>query len=183
MNHGLACGRCSRLVSTMRGPCVTCGRDPDAVRCDVERRVEQLLQVRAVLLASTDIYASYELSFVENELRGCGVDLHDRQPVPAARGARKTTGDSAAVGYSAISRTAPSLGELERLPPHPGGVLRDESARLLRSRRFSPVFGFGLDGRRRRPLRGVTALTTSVSAECGSGGSPPAVWRARDAIV
>jgi hypothetical protein len=66
-----------------------CGREADGVRRDVERRVESLLRLRAALLASTHIYASYELSLVEQELRGYGIDLHDLPPVPADCGAQK----------------------------------------------------------------------------------------------
>lgn len=106
MSHGVACGRCARLVSTMRGPCLTCGRDPDAVRRDVERRVEPLLGLHAALLASTHIYASYELSLVEQELRGYGIELHDVPAVPPEALVRTGGVDSAAVGDSAVSSTA-----------------------------------------------------------------------------
>jgi hypothetical protein len=66
-----------------------CGREADGVRRDVERRVEPLLRLRAALLASTHIYASYERSLVEQELRGYGIDLHELPPVPPDGGARK----------------------------------------------------------------------------------------------
>ena len=107
MNADLACGSCSRRVSEMRGACLICGRDPDGVRHDVEHRVEPLLRLRAALLASTHIYASYELSFVEQELRGYGLSTSTttrpflQRPVRERRGA-----DSAAVGDSAVSSTA-----------------------------------------------------------------------------
>ena len=73
----------------MRGTCEMCGRDSDGIRRDVERRVEPLLQLRAALLASTHIYASYELSLVEQEIRGFGVDLDDHSPTPTNARARK----------------------------------------------------------------------------------------------
>jgi hypothetical protein len=66
-----------------------CGRDPDGVRLDVERRIEPLLRLHAALLSSTHIYADYERSLVEQELRGYGIDLHDLTPVPTDGGARK----------------------------------------------------------------------------------------------
>ena len=73
----------------MRGACEMCGRDSDGVRRDVERRLEPLLALRATLLASTHIYASYERSLVEQELRGYGIDLDDLPPVPPEAGAPK----------------------------------------------------------------------------------------------
>jgi hypothetical protein len=51
-------------------------------------------------------------------------------------------GDSAAVGDSAVSSTAPFLGELERLPPTPGGCCADESDRDPAESRVSPRFSF-----------------------------------------
>jgi hypothetical protein len=51
-----------------------CGRDSDGIRRDVERRIEPLRRLHAALLASTHIYADYERSLVENELRGYGID-------------------------------------------------------------------------------------------------------------
>jgi hypothetical protein len=89
MTQGVACGRCARLVSEMRGACLMCGRDADGVRRDVERRVEPLLRLRAALLASTHIYASYERSLVEQELRGYGLDLDNHPPVRPGAGARE----------------------------------------------------------------------------------------------
>ena len=89
MNAGYACGSCSRRVSEMRGACLMCGREPDEVRRDVEQRIEPLLRLHAALLASTHIYADYERSLVEQELRGYGIDLHDLTPVPTDGGARK----------------------------------------------------------------------------------------------
>jgi hypothetical protein len=80
-----------------------CGRDSDGVRADVERRVEPLLRLRAALLASTHIYADYERSLVEQELRGYGIDPCDPPPLPLREG---EGGDSAAVGDSAVSSTA-----------------------------------------------------------------------------
>ena len=73
----------------MRGACLMCGREADGVRRDVERRVEQLLRLRTALLASTHIYANYELSLVEQELRGYGLDLDDHPPFPPEAGAPK----------------------------------------------------------------------------------------------
>jgi hypothetical protein len=82
VNADLACGSCSRRVSEMRGTCEMCGRDSDGIRHDVERRVEPLLRLRGDLLASTHIYASYELSLVEQELRGYGIDPSDPPVAP-----------------------------------------------------------------------------------------------------
>jgi len=82
MNNGLACGSCSRRVSEIRAACLMCGRDSEGVRRDVEQRIEPLLQLHAALLASTHIYASYERSLVENELRGFGTDPCDPPAAP-----------------------------------------------------------------------------------------------------
>ena len=49
----------------------------------------QLLLLRAALLASPHIYASYDRSLVEQELRGYGIDLEDPPPAPPEAGARK----------------------------------------------------------------------------------------------
>ena len=65
-----------------------CGREPDGVRQDVEQRIEPLLRLHAALLASTHIYADYERSLVEQELRAYGVDLDALRPVTAKAGAR-----------------------------------------------------------------------------------------------
>ena len=89
MNADLACGSCARRLSEMRGACLMCGRDPDGVRLDVEHRIEPLLRLRAALLASTHIYADYERTRVEQELRGYGIDLDDLPSVPPDDGARK----------------------------------------------------------------------------------------------
>jgi hypothetical protein len=85
VNADLACGSCARRLSEMRGACLMCGRDSDGVRRDVERRVEPLLQLHAALLASTHIYASYERSLVEQELRGYGIDPCDPPAAPVGR--------------------------------------------------------------------------------------------------
>jgi hypothetical protein len=66
----------------MRGACLMCGREPDGVRLDVEHRIEPLLRLRAALLASTHIYADYERTLVEQELRGYGIDLDDSSLFP-----------------------------------------------------------------------------------------------------
>jgi hypothetical protein len=58
----------------MHEACLLCGREPDAVRCDVEQRVESLLSLHVSLVASTHIYAQYERSLVEQELRSYGID-------------------------------------------------------------------------------------------------------------
>jgi hypothetical protein len=143
VNAALACGSCARHVSEMRGTCEMCGRDSDGIRRDVERRVEPLLRLRAGLRASTHIYASYELSLVEQELRGFGVDLDDHSLLPQTpvRGRRGV--DSAAVGDSAVSSTALFLGELERLPPTPGGVPRTNRNRDPAAVAISPPFSSG----------------------------------------
>lgn len=77
MNADLACGSCSRPLSEMQGACLMCGREADAVRRDVEQRIEPLLRLHAALLASTHIYAGYEGWLVEQELRGYGIDPCD----------------------------------------------------------------------------------------------------------
>jgi len=77
VNADLACGSCAGRLSEMRGTCLMCGREPDGVRLDVEHRIELLLRLRAALLTSAHIYASYELSLVEQELRGYGIDPCD----------------------------------------------------------------------------------------------------------
>jgi hypothetical protein len=59
--------------------------------------------------------------------------LLPQTPVRGRRGV-----DSAAVGDSAVSSTAPFLGELERLPPTPGVLRRRIGPRPRRSRHFSP---------------------------------------------
>ena len=82
MTADLACGSCARRLSEMRGTCLMCGQDPDGVRSDVERRVEPLLRLHAALLESTHIYADYERTLVEQELRGYGIDLDDLPSVP-----------------------------------------------------------------------------------------------------
>ena len=139
MNADLACGSCAGRLSEMRGTCLMCGREPDGVRLDVEHRIELLLRLRAALLTSAHIYASYELSLVEQELRGYGIDPCDPPPLPLREG---EGGDSAAVGDSAVSSTAPALlGELERLP-NPGGgcVLRtNRNATPAAVAHFSPL--------------------------------------------
>jgi hypothetical protein len=104
VNADLACGSCAGRLSEMRGTCLMCGREPDGVRLDVEHRIELLLRLRAALLTSAHIYASYELSLVEQELRGYGIDPCDPPPLPLREG---EGGDSAAVGDSAVSSTAP----------------------------------------------------------------------------
>jgi hypothetical protein len=73
----------------MRDACLMCGRDPDGVRLDVEHRIETLLRLHAALLASTHIYADYERTRVEQELRGYGLDLDDLPSVPADGGVRE----------------------------------------------------------------------------------------------
>jgi hypothetical protein len=70
----LACGSCSRRVSEMRGACLMCSREPEAVRLDVEQRVERLLRIHDALVNSTHIYAAYDRSFVEQELRTYGIE-------------------------------------------------------------------------------------------------------------
>jgi hypothetical protein len=53
---------------------------------------------------------------------------------------------SAAVGDSAVSSTAPTLGELERLPPNKGGVPRDEPDRdPAEVAHFSPLKTVGAE--------------------------------------
>jgi hypothetical protein len=66
-----------------------CGQEPDGVRLDVEHRIEPLLRLHASLLASTHIYADYERTLVEQELRGYGIDLDDLSSVPADGGVRE----------------------------------------------------------------------------------------------
>jgi hypothetical protein len=73
----------------MRGPCLTCGRDAEGVRRDVEQRIEPLLRLHAALIASTHIYAEYERSLFENELRGYGIDPSDPPAAPRAATRRR----------------------------------------------------------------------------------------------
>jgi hypothetical protein len=89
VNADFACGSCSRRLSEMRGACLMCGRDSDGVRLDAERRIEPLLRLRAALLASTHIYADYERSLVEQELRGYGIDPCDPPATPVTRRRRR----------------------------------------------------------------------------------------------
>jgi hypothetical protein len=90
VNADLACGSCARRVSEMRGACLMCGQEADGVRRDVEQRIGPLLRLRAALLASTHIYADYERTRVEQELRTYGVDLDDLRPAPAKTGAQES---------------------------------------------------------------------------------------------
>jgi hypothetical protein len=64
-------------------------REPDRVRLDVEHRIEPLLRLRAALLESKHIYADYERTLVEQELRGYGIDLDNLSSVPADGGVRE----------------------------------------------------------------------------------------------
>jgi hypothetical protein len=84
VNPSLACGSCSRRVSGLRDACELCGRYPDAVLHDVEQCVNTLLRRHAELAVSTDIYAEYNRSLVEQELRTYGID-------PAAPSAERST--------------------------------------------------------------------------------------------
>jgi hypothetical protein len=71
------------------GACLMCGREADGVRLDVEQRIEPLIRLHAALLASTHIYASYERSLVEQELRGYGIDPCDPPAAPVTRRRRR----------------------------------------------------------------------------------------------
>jgi hypothetical protein len=157
VNRDLSCGSCGSPLNEMRAACAICGREADAIRHDIEQRAEQLLQLRAALLRSTHINAAYELALIEQELRSYGIDPSSAsgQALPSGR----LDNASAAVGDSAVSSTAPTLGELERLPPNKGGCSEGRTGpRPRRGRAFLPLKdGWGGMSRAKTVQRGYGA--------------------------
>lgn len=107
MTADLACGSCARRLSEMHGACLMCGRDPDGVRRDVERRVEPLLRLRAALLESTHIYAEYERSLVEQELRAAMASTSTTSALFLQRSVRERVGSDSAAWTTPPYRTLP----------------------------------------------------------------------------
>jgi hypothetical protein len=75
MKDELVCGRCGRRVSEIRGVCDLSGQNADEVRAEIEHRVTPLLRLHAALTMSTHIYANYERTLVEQELKRHGVNV------------------------------------------------------------------------------------------------------------
>ena len=84
MTVGLACNSCGRRINDLAGACAICGREPDGVRADIQKRVELLLRRHTALLTSIDLYAAYHRALIEQELRSFGVDPADRPPLSEA---------------------------------------------------------------------------------------------------